>query len=271
MGLNENQAVFTMHFDYGQGFSRPKRDVFDHARVAEIPKLSPKVDTKFLMKVLPDGLPMCNFLHPVLVLLNTEGKQSCSYYDRPFHLMEDLFTIWDRPTEVIMLLDWFVTRVLSNPCKFNFHGPDARDLRWWWRALAAPFGNDNWEGYFEVDGQPTPLSLSALRKAWKAAWKEIEVVDKDSEEKEDEQEEDEDDEEAEEEQEEDEDDDEEDDDEEDEEDVDKIVEELVADDSDDEDEDEVEEVSTKRAPMQACDAASGLQEGEHCTQERSAA
>jgi len=131
----DDAAVFTISFQYREGFSRRHRDVFDPERVV-VPYLPAGiVNGGFAYEHLESGWDSLNFIHPVieshryvrgtsLMGGDKEGDaNACTrLLNTPFHLLEDIRTEWSRPLELVPLVEWLLVRTFSNPCEFDAKG-----------------------------------------------------------------------------------------------------------------------------------------------------
>jgi thioredoxin reductase len=129
--ISSDAAVFTMTFRYREGFSQPHRDVFASDRVVT-PKLPPTIMTELAYQSLPNGWHEVNFLHPVLEALRYGASDCTRLLQEPFHLMEDLETTWQRPMDLVPLVEWLLVRTLSSPCLFDVSSKDGKLAQKWW-------------------------------------------------------------------------------------------------------------------------------------------
>ena len=128
-------SVFTMTFKYREGFSKRARDVFDEERVV-IPQLPPKMlQGELAYKELPNGWDKLNFLHPVLEPLQYSTDACTSLLNEPFHMLEDLVTMWSRPLDLIPVVEFLMVRVFSNPCDFADNEDEVKRMQTYWRLF----------------------------------------------------------------------------------------------------------------------------------------
>jgi len=135
-------AVFTLTMKYKEGFSDPKRDVLDPQRVV-VPRLPGAIISGgFAFEALPEGWKDLYFLHPVLETIQYSSSTCKDLLFKPFHLMEDIRTRWDRPLDLVPLTEWILVRTVSNPCDFSVNGLEAKSLQYLWQGfVVAAQGN----------------------------------------------------------------------------------------------------------------------------------
>jgi len=129
-------SVFTVTLRYREGFSEPLRDVFDPSRVV-IPRLPAEmVQGGLAYEHLSNGWFELNFLHPVLESLQYGSSSSCTeLLNSPFHLMEDIRTLWNRPLDFVPLVEWLLVRVVGNPCDFGKEDELKKQLTTYWQIF----------------------------------------------------------------------------------------------------------------------------------------
>ena len=79
-------------------------------------------------------------------------------------MLEDIFTHWDRPVDILATIDYLTVRVLSgdNPCAFDLESDTADDLRWVWRLL-----DGSWEGGWRfIAADSFAEQIRAVREDW---------------------------------------------------------------------------------------------------------
>jgi hypothetical protein len=130
-------AAFTVSLKYREGFSDSKRDVFDPDRVV-IPNLP--YDFAFAFESLPTGWDSLNFLHPVLETLRYSSSSCIKLLNVPFHMMEDIRTLWSRPLDLIPLVEWLLVRTFSDPCEFSQDADGKKILQTYWKLFVVAAG-----------------------------------------------------------------------------------------------------------------------------------